>query len=107
MQANMFAEYKSYYVPGLTGRVTYSYQMADNVIDNFEYAYDAYTYNSDKDTYDKKAVNATANREQTHKKVFNTMLQFMINYNRTFAEKHNVSAVLAMSVRPTVQPTNW
>ena len=105
MQANMFAEYKSYYVPGLTGRVTYSYQMADNVIDNFEYAYDAYTYNSDKDTYDKKAVNATANREQTHKKVFNTMLQFMINYNRTFAEKHNVSAVLA-NERTTYRTTD-
>lgn len=95
MQANMFAEYKSYFVPGLTARVTYSYQMAENTIDNFEYAYDAYTYNSDTDTYEKKAVNATANREQTHKKVFNTMLQFMINYNRTFAEKHHVSAMLA------------
>lgn len=105
MQANMFAEYKSYYVPGLTGRVTYSYQMADNTIDNFEYAYDAYTYNSDKDTYEKKAVNATANREQTHKKVFNTMLQFMINYNRTFAEKHTVSAVLA-NERTTYRTTN-
>lgn len=95
MQANMFAEYKSYFVPGLTARVTYSYQMAENTIDNFEYAYDAYTYNSDTDTYEKKAVNATANREQTHKKVFNSMLQFMINYNRTFAEKHHVSAMLA------------
>lgn len=95
MQANMFAEYKSYFVPGLTARATYSYQMAENTIDNFEYAYDAYTYNSDTDTYEKKAVNATANREQTHKKVFNSMLQFMINYNRTFAEKHHVSAMLA------------
>jgi len=93
-QANTFAEYNSYYVPGLTAKVTWSYQVADNVIDNFEYAYDVYTYDKDNDLYNRTGGNSSAKREKTQKKVYNNVLQFQLNYDRRFLEKHHVGITL-------------
>lgn len=94
LQANLQAEYESYFVKGLTARFLYSYQLADNEIDNFEYAYDVYTYDKATDTYNRTGGNDKANRERTQKKVFNTVMQIQLNYDRTFNKVHHVAATL-------------
>lgn len=94
MQANLSAEYESYFVKGLTAKFLYSYQLADNMINNFEYAYDVFTYDKGTDTYNRTGGNDKANRERTQKKVFNTVMQAQLNYDRTFNKVHHVAATL-------------
>lgn len=91
-----FAKYDFIFIPGLSAKVTGSYQFANNKIDNFEYKYDAYRYDSVKDTYNPVAVKSAANREKTLKNVYGSMLQATLNYDRIFAEKHHLVALLGM-----------
>lgn len=93
LQTNFAAEYHVPFVPGLAIKAMYSYYIADNMYDNFQYAYDLYTYDKANDSYIAKGGNSVAKREKSNSKAYNSVWQAQISYNRTFG-KHNVSAIL-------------
>lgn len=93
LQTNFSAEYHIPFVQGLSVKAMYSYYIADNMFDNFQYAYDLYTYDKTRDLYISKGGNSVAKREKSNSKAYNSVWQAQISYNKTFGE-HNINAIL-------------
>lgn len=90
LQSNFTAEY-DIPIKGLTAKGMYSYYLADRVMNGHEYTYDAYTYDEATDTYNRTGGSTNPWRERGTRKVMNTTLQGILNYNRSFG-KHNIGA---------------
>lgn len=73
---------------------SYDYRMDDNNINRREYS--QYAYNSSTDTYVAKLYNRSSPNRIRREMYSKTQLlgQFILNYNRTFADKHAVSGLL-------------
>ncbi|MEX8546600.1 MAG: SusC/RagA family TonB-linked outer membrane protein [Mucilaginibacter sp.] len=86
LQANFGAEYEIPGIKGLVARYNYSYYIADELENNQEYTYNAYTYNQSTKNYDitHSVTNPWRDREQ--RKELNTTTQFQLNYNNTFGK---------------------
>lgn len=91
LQTNFNAEYKVPGIDGLTAAGKYSYYMADNKTDGHEYTYDAYTYHPETDTYERTGGSSNPWRERINEKVFNTVLQGQLHYDKTF-DRHTIAA---------------
>lgn len=86
LQANFGAEYEIPGVKGLVAKYNYSYYIADELENNQEYTYNAYTYNQSTKNYDitHSVTNPWRDREQ--RKELNTTTQFQLNYNNSFGK---------------------
>jgi TonB-linked SusC/RagA family outer membrane protein len=115
MKGNFYAEYD--FAFGLKARGTYSYQYRNHDFDGFEYTYDAYTYDAEKDTYNVVPGGGNQNpwRERRKRNTVDRFAQFQLSYNKTFGD-HAVSAVAAYEqsdlvhtnlVVHTVPPNNY
>lgn len=89
---NAFAQYDFDF--GLTAKATVSYNYTNSKFDGFQYTYDAYTYNKEKDTYDRTGGIDSRWRLQTQRDVVSTYMQFQLNYKKQIKD-HFFSAVLA------------
>ena len=90
LQMNFTGEY-DIPIDGLTAKGTYSYYLADKVMNGHEYTYDAYEYRPETDTYEVTFENKNPWRERgTHKNI-EKVLQFQMNYAKKFG-KHSVAA---------------
>ncbi|MXV16365.1 SusC/RagA family TonB-linked outer membrane protein [Pedobacter sp. HMF7056] len=101
LQTTLNAEYQIPGLKGLSVKGLYSYYVADNLYNNFEYTYKAYTYNAVTNNYDVTGGSSNPFRERTQQKVYNTTLQGQLNYNNTFG-KHTIGATF-VTERLTVQ----
>lgn len=86
LQANFGAEYVIPGIKGLVARYNYSYRIDDELENNQEYTYNAYTYNQSTKNYDitHSVTNPWRDREQ--RKELNTTTQFQLNYNNSFGK---------------------
>jgi len=94
MKSNIYAEYDFGF--GLKAKGTYSYQYLGWTDDDFEWTYDAYTYNSSDDSYNKVVGGGNKNpiRRTGRRNILDKFSQFQLNYNKNFG-KHSISAVTA------------
>ena len=80
---------------GLSAKALFSYFFANNNQNRNEKGYKEYTYNRATDSYvvmyDKAAAGG-ANRSRTRDNYYDVNGQFLLNFDRTFAGKHNVTA---------------
>lgn len=106
LQSNFNAEYTIPGIKGLQVKGMYSYYIADNLLDNHEYTYKAYTYRPDTDTYDVTGGSTNPWREREQRKEFNNTLQGQINYNNTFG-KHSLGATVVAERIELQHLRNW
>ncbi|MGN6181371.1 MAG: SusC/RagA family TonB-linked outer membrane protein [Mucilaginibacter sp.] len=95
LQANFGAEYQIPGIKGLVAKYNYSYYFADELLNNHEYTYNAYTYNTTTGNYDITHSVTNPWREREQRKEFNTTSQFQLNYNNTFGKSTIGAAFVA------------
>ncbi|WP_423147204.1 SusC/RagA family TonB-linked outer membrane protein [Rubrolithibacter danxiaensis] len=106
LQTNFTAEYAIPGIKGLDIKGTYSYYVADNLLNNHEYTYKAYTYRPATDTYDVTGGSTNPWREREQRKEYNQTFQGQINYNNTFG-KHTIGATLVAERIKLQHLRNW
>lgn len=87
LQTNFIGEYETP-IKGLSAKGTYSYYIADRLMNGHEYTYDAYSYFPETDTYKVTFANLNPWRERGTRKIFETVLQGQLNYKKEVG-KHN------------------
>lgn len=90
LQMNFNGEY-DVPIDGLSIKGTYSYYIADRLMNGHEYTYEAYSYFPETDEYRVTFSMQNPWRERGTHKVFETVLQGQINYAKDFG-KHSVAA---------------
>jgi TonB-linked SusC/RagA family outer membrane protein len=106
LQTNFGAEYQVPGVKGLNLKGLYSYYIADYLLNNQEFTYNAYTYRPATDTYDVTGGSTNPWREREQRKEFAKTYQFQINYNNTFG-KHTVGATFVSERIELQHLRNW
>lgn len=90
LHTNFIGEYETP-IKGLTAKGTYSYYIADKLMNGHEYTYDAYSYFPETDSYKVTFANLNPWRERGTEKVLETVLQAQLNYNKEIG-KHKFNA---------------
>ncbi|MFA6087729.1 SusC/RagA family TonB-linked outer membrane protein [Mucilaginibacter sp.] len=106
LQTNFGAEYQIPGVKGLTVKGLYSYYVADYLLNNQEYTYNAYTYRPATNTYDVTGGSTNPWREREQRKEFAKTQQLQINYNNTFG-KNTIGATLVSERIELQHLRNW
>ncbi|MCJ8208634.1 TonB-dependent receptor [Mucilaginibacter sp. RS28] len=106
LQTTFNADYTIPGIKGLTARALYSYYIADEVLNNQEYTYNAYTYRPATNTYDITGGSTNPWREREQRKEFNKTFQAQLNYNNTFG-KHTVGASIVSERIELQHQRNW
>jgi TonB-linked SusC/RagA family outer membrane protein len=106
LQTNFGAEYQIPGVKGLTVKGLYSYYVADYLLNNQEYTYNAYTYRPATNTYDVTGGSTNPWREREQRKEFAKTQQLQLNYNNTFG-KNTIGATLVSERIELQHLRNW
>ena len=106
LQTNFGAEYQIPGVQGLTLKGLYSYYVADYLLNNQEYTYNAYTYRPATDTYDVTGGSTNPWREREQRKEFSKTQQLQLNYINTFG-KNSIGATLVSERIELQHLRNW
>ena len=110
LQTNFNAEWQIPQVPGLSLKGVYSYFIADNLLNNQEYTYKAYTYFPAAGTTPEeyRATGGSTNpwREREQIKQINTTVQGQLNYNNTFGD-HTITATVVAERLDLHRRRNW
>ncbi|MEO7767558.1 MAG: TonB-dependent receptor [Ferruginibacter sp.] len=106
LQTNFDAEYQIPGIKGLVLRGVYSYYIADYVLNNHEFTYDAYTYRPATKIYERTNGSSNPWREREQIKQINTTVQGQLNYNNKFGQ-HTVSATVVAERLKTNRIRNW
>ena len=106
LQTNFNAEYQIPGIKGLSVKGVYSYYIADQVLNNHEYTYNAYTYRPDTDTYDVTGGSTNPWRERNQRKVFANTTQGWLVYNNQFG-RHSVGATFVAERITNRNAVNW
>ncbi|MFT4153678.1 SusC/RagA family TonB-linked outer membrane protein, partial [Parafilimonas sp.] len=97
LQTNFHIEWDLPWIKGLSLRGLGSYYYADDLLNNQEYTYEAYTYIPATDSTEEeyKVTGGSTNpwRERNQEKHINTDIQLQASYNNTFGD-HTISATL-------------
>lgn len=106
LQANFHADYEVPGVKGLTLRGLYSYYIADYLLNNHEFTYNAYTYNPIDSSYNVTGGSTNPWREREQIKQINTTMQGQISYNNTFGD-HTIGATMVAERLKSQRTRNW
>jgi TonB-linked SusC/RagA family outer membrane protein len=106
LQTNFGAEYQIPGIKGLTAKGLYSYYVADYLLNNQEYTYNAYTYRPATDTYDVTGGSTNPWREREQRKEFAKTQQLQLNYINTFG-KNSLAATLVSERIELQHLRNW
>lgn len=106
LQTIFHADYEIPGIKGLTLRGAYSYYVADYLLNNREFTYNAYTYKPDTKNYDITGGSTNPWREREQIKQINTNAQLQLNYSNTFGE-HTVGATVVSERIKNHRTRNW
>jgi TonB-linked SusC/RagA family outer membrane protein len=106
LQANFHADYEVPGVKGLTLRGLYSYYIADYLLNNHEFTYNAYTFNPTDSSYNVTGGSTNPWREREQIKQINTTMQGQISYNNTFGD-HTIGATMVAERLKSQRTRNW
>ncbi|OLE58123.1 MAG: hypothetical protein AUG74_17475 [Bacteroidetes bacterium 13_1_20CM_4_60_6] len=90
-QANFTADYATP-IEGLKAAGRYSYYLADNMEETFEYTYDLYRYDPVTGQYYVAGGNQNPYRDRWNRKVEEHLVQLQLNYNKMFG-RHELGVV--------------
>lgn len=88
LQTNLNAEWKTP-LPGLTLKGLFSYYYANNITNNHEYTYKAYTYDKATDTYNVTGGSDNPWQERGTTTILTSDIQLQANYSKSIG-KHNI-----------------
>jgi len=80
-------------IEGLSARALYSYTFKYLDKTDYKKAYYLYSYDSDNDRYNAHLKNSPTTIQRESFPDYSTLMQLSLNYNRTFADQHNVGAL--------------
>ena len=106
LQTNFNTEYQVPGIAGLTLRGVYSYYVADELENNQEYTYKAYTYRPATQTYDVTGGSTNPWRDREQIKQINTTVQGQVNYANTFG-LHSIGATFVAERISLENRRNW
>jgi TonB-linked SusC/RagA family outer membrane protein len=92
LQTNFNAAYK-FPIKGLSAKASVSYYFADELMNNHEYTYKAYTYDPNTKVYNWTGGSQNPWQERQTRKVLETVIQGQLNYTNSFG-KHNFDVTL-------------
>lgn len=95
IQTNFHVDWDLPWVKGLSVRALGSYYFADELLNNQEYTYKAYTYDPSDSTYRVTGGATNPWRERGQTKNINTTLQAQLNYNAAFGKSTVAATVVA------------
>ncbi|MDE3184341.1 MAG: TonB-dependent receptor [Bacteroidota bacterium] len=95
IQTNFHVDWDLPWVKGLSIRGLGSYYMADELLNNQEYTYKAYTYHPADSTYEVTGGATNPWRERGQTKNINTTLQLQAAYNKNFGQNSISATVVA------------
>ena len=81
-------------VEGLSARALYSFDYSSNTDKAYRKEYALYGYDSQTEVYTPNLANSPSRVRRAFYEKKSTLLQLSLNYQRQFAEKHNVSGLL-------------
>ena len=87
--------YDAPFLKGLQFKAQVAYDVNENKVKKLGKAFDLYSYDAGTDTYKTHLTNSPANIYQEAYSDDRLFMQAMLSYNRKFAEKHDVGAVVA------------
>ena len=94
IQSSVGLSYDIPYIDGLTAKGLFSYDTDINDNTSYTKEYNEYTYNSATETYTAVAKNSPTSLRRYYGNSENILYQIQLDYIRTFAQKHNLSASL-------------
>lgn len=94
IQTQFALEYQLPYVKGLMAKGMFSYDNRINSNTNYKKSYNLYDYNASTDSYAGFANNLPDQLTRNYNENPSTLMQFSLNYNNSFKQKHNVGALL-------------
>lgn len=106
LQTNFHVDYELPWIKGLSLRGVYSYYIADGLVNNQEYTYNAYTYRPATNTYDVTGGSTNPWREREQRKDENKTSQLQLNYNNNFGD-HTVGATFVAERINVHHLRNW
>lgn len=106
IQTNFHVDWDIPWVKGLSLRGLGSYYFADQLLNNHEYTYKAYTYDPSDSAYNVTGGATNPWRERGQTKNINTTLQAQLNYNAAFG-KSTVSATVVAERLKLHYTYNW
>ncbi|MBE7175537.1 MAG: TonB-dependent receptor [Mucilaginibacter polytrichastri] len=92
LKSNFYAQYTFDF--GLIAKATYSYNYTTNVLENFEYTYDAFQYDPATGAYNVAGGNQNPFRRKYRSETAENFGQFQLNYAKSFGD-HTLDAVAA------------
>jgi len=99
IQTNFHIDWDLPWVKGLSIRGMGSYYMADELENNQEYTYKAYTYSPSDSTYKVTGGSTNPWRDREQIKHINTTLQVQANYNNNFGKSSVAATVVAERIQ--------
>lgn len=99
-------KYDAPFLPGLSAKVLFSYLTKVEDDKNFAKEFSLYSYDKVGDSYAYNKVFTGNSPSHLTRKTFTSeqnFLQFSLNYNRTFLDKHNISALLLYEQREDLE----
>lgn len=106
LQSNFSAEYQIPGIEGLTVKGFYSYYLADYILNNHEYTFNAYTYRPETQIYDRTNGSTNPWREREQIKQINTTGQLQFNYYNKFGD-HTIGGTFVAERLYTTRLRNW
>lgn len=106
LQTNLHLDYEIPGIKGLSLRALYSYYIADELENNQEYTYNAYTYNPDTKNYDITGGSTNPWRDREQIKQINTNTQVQLNYSNTFGDNTIGATVVSERIK-NHRTRNW
>jgi len=99
IQTNFHVDWDLPWIKGLSVRGLGSYYMADELENNQEYTYKAYTYNPSDSTYKVTGGSTNPWRDREQIKQINSDLQLQANYNNNFGQSTVGATVVAERIQ--------
>lgn len=93
-QSTMSLDYDVPFISGLTAKGMFSYDTTIDDNSNYAEKYNEYNYDEATDVYSPIARNAPTKLTRSYGTGYSTLWQVSLNYNRKFADAHNVSALM-------------
>ncbi|MGF7232869.1 SusC/RagA family TonB-linked outer membrane protein [Arachidicoccus sp.] len=105
LQTNLNASYETP-LKGLTLKGMFSYYYANELLNNHEYTYDAYTFHPEDSTYVRTGGSSNPWRERRQRTILSSNIQLQADYVRSFG-KHNINLTFVNERTRRQDMNNW
>lgn len=105
LQTNLNAEYKTP-IEGLVLKGLFGYYYANELLNNHEYTYDAYTFDPKDSTYNVTGGSSNPWRERRQRMITSTDVQLQADYAHTFG-KHSIGVTFVTERNKRRDLNNW